>query len=60
MAIRYFCLDDKYMIPDPEWSWINNGSDQCYVKSKEYESLQRELEETKNQLRYFELSKETK
>lgn len=60
MAQRYFCLDEKYMIPDPEWSWQNNGSSQCYVKADDYSALQREVNELRQTVRYLELSENTK
>lgn len=54
MPIRYICVDDEYLIPDPNWSWANNGSDQCYVKADAYQRLEQELNETKALLRYYE------
>jgi hypothetical protein len=59
MAIRYLCLDDKYLIPDPEWSYHNDGTP-CYVKAEDYERVLRELEELRMQLRYSEFSGNTK
>lgn len=54
MTPRYFCLDERCMIPDPEWSWVNNGSGQCYVKADAYTALERELSEAQQQIRYLE------
>lgn len=59
MAIRYFCLDEKYMIADPEWSYHNDAI-QCYVKAEDYVRILQELEEMRMQLRYSELSGNTK
>jgi hypothetical protein len=54
MAIRYICLDDKYLLSDPEWSYRNDGSDQCYVKAEEYVFVRRALEDAQNQIRMLE------
>lgn len=59
MAVRYFCLDEKYMIPDPEWSYQNNGSDQCYVKAADFERVSRAWDEANALLRYYETSRTT-
>ena len=43
MTIRYICLDDKYLLPDPEWSYRNDG-DVCYVRADDYQRVCAELE----------------
>lgn len=57
MVPRYFCLDENYMIPDPEWSYQNNGTDQCYVKASDFERVLRALDEANAIVRYYESSR---
>jgi hypothetical protein len=57
MAIRYICLDDKYLIPDPQWSRKNDGTDECYVKAEDFERVVHELNELRDTIRYLEIGR---
>jgi len=55
MITRYFCLDNKYLIADTEWSAYEDSGVNCYVRAEDYAALHKELDALRETLQYTEL-----